>query len=70
MELWFQRFQRRTSAKPDGNLPKTASYDFAAQYCSQSDFLSATSRADREREREREVMGVFGTAQSQFPQSS
>eukprot|EP01046_Picozoa_sp_COSAG06_P080314 COSAG06_NODE_27629_length_589_cov_1.642857_1_plen_142_part_10 len=58
----LERIQRRTSAKPDGNLPKTASYNFAAQYCSQSDWEQAFSgEGASEREREREVMVVFGT---------
>eukprot|EP01044_Picomonas_judraskeda_P004791 COSAG03_NODE_429_length_7977_cov_3.949606_14_plen_155_part_00 len=47
-----------------GAEPKTASYNFAAQYCSQSDWEQAFSgegASEREREREREVMVVFGT---------
>ena len=44
MERHLERLDKRhTSAKPDGNLPKTASYDFAADYCSSEDFLRATA---------------------------
>jgi hypothetical protein len=57
MELW-----NGSSVAPPHNLPKTASYNFAAQYCSQSDWEQAFSgEGASEREREREVMVVFGT---------